>query len=444
MAKILIKNGLVINRGRAKYQDVLINQQRIEKVDNLISDPSANEIDASGRWVMPGIIDDQVHFREPGLTHKATIATESLAALMGGVTSYMEMPNTFPPATTQELLEDKFQTAEQCSAVNFSFYMGASNNNLDEVLRTNSREVCGIKAFMGSSTGNMLVDDPTTLEGLFSRAHMIIATHCEDEQTIKTNKAVYAQLGRALKPSDHPEIRSREACLKSSAFAVELARKYRARLHVLHISTLNELALFEPGPVRGKLITSEACVHHLFYNDQDYELLGNKIVCNPAIKSEVDRLAIFNAVLEDIIDVIATDHAPHSLSEKQLPYPNAPAGLPLIQYTLLMMLHHYHQGLISIERIVEKMCHAPAELFNIVDRGFIDEGKMADVVIVDPNYLTKIDDVDVAYKCGWTPLDGRTLKGRIETVIVNGIIKYHKDIVTNEANGMRLTFDREQ
>ncbi len=442
MAKLLIKNGMVVNRGVAKYQDILIINDRIAKIDGTISEHAGKVIDASGKWVMPGIIDDQVHFREPGLTHKADIASESAAAVIGGVTSFMEMPNTIPQSISRDLLEEKYAIAARTSAANYSFYMGATNANLDEVLRTDPRRVCGIKAFMGSSTGNMLVDDPQVLEALFSRAHMLVATHCEDEKTIRENKEIFKTSFYQLSPSHHPEIRSREACLRSSTLAVELARKYDTRLHVLHISTLNELALFDAGPIESKRITAEACVHHLYYNDEDYQRLGAKIVCNPAIKTETDRQAIMDAVLRDIIDVIATDHAPHTIEEKNVAYPDCPSGLPLIQYSLLMMLAHYHRDIISIEKIVEKMCHAPALLFHVVDRGYLDEGKKADVIIVDPNFINPIDNADVAYKCGWTPLDGTTLKGKVETTIVNGVIKYHQNVITSDAIGERLSFDR--
>jgi dihydroorotase len=442
MTKILIKNGLLVNRGQSKYQDILIIGDRIARIDDQIDEYVTQEIDAAGKWVIPGIIDDQVHFREPGLTHKANIASESLAGVKGGVTSFMEMPNTKPPATSQALLQDKYDIAAQSAAANYSFFMGVTNDNLEEVLKTDPKNVCGLKAFMGSSTGNMLVDNPSSLEALFSNAHMILATHCEDEQTIRNNQKLYDELERELVPQDHPEIRSREGCMKSSSMAVDLAKKYGTRLHVLHISTLNEIALFDAGPISSKHITAEACVHHLFFNDQYYEELGNLIKCNPAIKTEDDRKAIFQAVLDDRIDVIATDHAPHTWEEKSIPFRNAPSGLPLLEHTLVLMLHHYHNGAITAEKIVEKMCHAPAELFDVLDRGYLDEGKFADLVIVDPYARKTIQNEDVSYHCGWSPLAGMTFKGEVETTIINGTIKYHLGVITSDQIGRRLSFNR--
>ncbi len=439
MAKVLIKNGLIINRGKSILQDILISGGRIEKIDTDISEPHAQMIDAAGKWVMPGIIDDQVHFREPGLTYKANIYSESRAALAGGVTSFMEMPNTNPPAVTQVRLEEKYQTATQSSIVNYSFFMGATNENIEEVLKTPNKKVCGIKVFMGSSTGNMLVDDETVLNNLFSKVDMLIATHCEDEATIRNNKELYGQMP-SISPRYHPIIRSRQGCLRSSGLAVSLAKQHGTRLHVLHISTQDELFLFESGPVKDKKITAEACVHHLFFDDSYYETLGNQIVCNPAIKTAQDRASIFQAVLDDRIDVIATDHAPHLWEEKEKPYPNAPSGLPLIQHTLILMLSHYHKGAITKEKIIQKMCHAPADLFRIVDRGYLDEGAYADIVVVDPEKPVVIQNEDVRYKCGWTPLDGMEFKGCIEEVFVNGVHKFSGGEIIKEGVGERLLF----
>ena len=439
MAKVLIKSGTVINRGKSIEQDVLINNDRIERIDRDISDSTATIIDASGKWVTPGIIDDQVHFREPGLTYKADIHSESRAALAGGVTSYMEMPNTKPAAATQELLEDKYQIASLSSIVNYSFYMGATNENLEHILQTNPNNVCGVKVFMGSSTGNMLVDDTTVLEGIFSRVGMLIATHCEDEATIRGNLEKYKDTPN-LDATYHPIIRSREGCYKSSSLAVTLAKKHGTRLHVLHISTAEELELFEAGDVRDKKITSEACVHHLFFDSSYYSILGNDIKCNPAIKDISDRDAIMKALLEDRIDVIATDHAPHTREEKDKPYSSAPSGLPLIQHTLILMMDHYQKGRITPEQIVKKMCHAPADLFRIVDRGYLDEGMYADVLVVDPHKEQLISNAAVHYKCGWTPLDGMTFKGSIDEVFVNGVSKYKNGIIYELGSGQRLTF----
>ncbi len=441
MAKILIKNGLVINRELSSHQDILIKDGRIEKVAPIIDVGSDQEIDATGLWVMPGIIDDQVHFREPGLTYKADIYSESRAALAGGVTSFMEMPNTKPPAVTQSRLEDKYRIASKSAITNYSFFMGASNENIEEVLKTDATKVCGVKVFMGSSTGNMLVDNEQVLNSIFSKVDMLIATHCEDEETIRQNMAKHEGMP-ALHAGFHPIIRSREGCLKSSQLAVSLAKKHGTRLHVLHISTADELFLFEKGHVKDKLITAEACVHHLFFNDTFYDTLGNKIKCNPAIKTESDRSAIFQAVLDDRIDVIATDHAPHTLEEKNREYLSAPSGLPLIQHSLLIMLDFYHKGLISKELIVKKMSHAVADLFAISDRGYLDEGKKADITICDPQMTQSITDKDIRFKCGWSPLEGMIFKGAITHTFINGILKYKNGKILNQSPGERLTFSK--
>ena len=439
MAKVIIKSGSVINRGQTIEQDILVVDDRIERIDRDISDPTASVIDACEKWVIPGIIDDQVHFREPGLTYKADIRSESRAALAGGVTSFMEMPNTKPAAATQELLENKYQIAASSSIVNYSFFMGATNENLEEVLKTDAGNVCGVKVFMGSSTGDMLVDDETVLNGIFSRVGMLIATHCEDEATIRRNVEKYKDI-KDLNATYHPIIRSREGCYKSSSLAVGLAKKHGTRLHVLHISTAEEVMLFEPGDVKNKKITSEACVHHLFFDSSYYPTLGNDIKCNPAIKDVADRDAILQGVLDDRIDVIATDHAPHTREEKNRPYQSAPSGLPLLQHTLILMMDHYHKGRISPEMIVKKMCHAPADLFRIVDRGYLDEGMFADIVVVDPFKEKIIRNEDMLYKCGWTPLNGMTFKGSIDKVLVNGILKYSDEKVYEIISGKRLKF----
>jgi dihydroorotase len=436
MSTILIQSALLINEGQSTVQDVLIKNGRIEKIASSIDYAGqCNIINAEGQWLLPGIIDDQVHFREPGLTHKADIASESAAGVAGGVTSFMEMPNTKPPAVTQELLAQKYEIARKTSYGNYSFFMGASNDNLEEVLRTDPQKVCGIKAFMGSSTGNMLVDDPLVLERLFSSSPMLIATHCEDEATVRQNEAHYkATLGNSATADIHPELRSVEACYLSSSFAVNLAKKTGARLHVLHISTADELNLFEIGGDRKtKRITSEVCVHHLSFNAGDYAALGNKIKCNPAIKAAHHQDALWKALLEDRLDIIATDHAPHTAEEKGLHYFDAPSGLPLLQHTLYLMLNHHFDGKISMEKIVDKMCHAPADLFHIVDRGYIREGYFADLVLLNPDHSWIVQSDNILYKCGWSPLEGKTMKGKITHTWVNGQLAYDgiKPIKTN-------------
>lgn len=421
--------------------DILISDDRIQKIDNVIDTHADQEIDAEGLWVLPGIIDDQVHFREPGLTHKGDIYSESRAALAGGVTSFMEMPNTKPAATTQQELAKKYAIAAESAITNYSFYMGASNENIEEVLKTDSTQVCGVKVFMGSSTGNMLVDDEQVLDAIFSKVDMLIATHCEDEATIRENMTRYIEES-ALSASYHPIIRSREGCLISSTLAHGLAKKHGTRLHILHISTAEELALFEPGHVKDKKITSEACVHHLTFTDEDYRDLDNKIKCNPAIKSTFDRDAIWEAVLEDRIDVVATDHAPHTAEEKAKGYLEAPSGLPLVQHSLNLMLHHYHDGRIVKEKIVDKMCHAVADLFDITDRGYLDEGKKADILICDPHQPHTVSKDNIRYKCGWSPLEGHEFKGKVTHTFVNGKLKYADDKILDESPGERLLFDR--
>lgn len=443
MSTIIIKNGQIVNEGTIRTGDLLIKNERLEKIGGTIQTAEAStEIDATGKFVLPGIIDDQVHFREPGLTHKAELKTESRAAVVGGVTSYMEMPNTNPPALTQELLEQKYQRASQVSLSNYSFFMGASNDNLEEVLKTNDKTVCGVKVFMGSSTGNMLVDDQKVLEELFAKVPMLIATHCEDEATIRANMAEYKiKYGDDVPMHLHPEIRSVEGCLKSSTLAVEMAQRHNTRLHILHISTADELDLFDNSiPLEEKRITSEVCVHHLFFNADDYALKGAGIKCNPAIKDKKHQEALLPALLDDRLDIIATDHAPHTAVEKANPYFKSPSGVPLIQHTLNIMLDFYEKGKISLEKIVEKMCHAPAQCFKVDKRGYLREGYWADVVIVNPEDYLTVNKGNLLYKCGWSPLEGHTFKGNIETTIVSGHLAYHQGQFNEEKMGQRLGF----
>jgi len=445
MESILIKEGTIINRGERREGDILIRSGKIERIDSSISVNADIEIDAAGSVVMPGIIDDQVHFREPGLTHKADIASESRAAVAGGVTTFMEMPNTSPPALTQELLQKKYAIAARQSRANYSLFMGAGNDNLAEVLKTDPKRVCGIKVFMGSSTGNMLVDDAQVLEALFAQCPMLIATHCEDEATVRTNSAIYRErYGEDVPISAHPEIRSVEACLKSSSLAVELAQKYGTRLHILHLTTADELPLFRNDiPLEQKRITSEVCVHHLYFNAERYADLGTLIKCNPAIKEESHQKALFEALLDDRLDIIATDHAPHTLQEKQNTYFDAPSGLPLVQHSLNVMLEFYHRGQISLERIVEKMCHAPATCFQIRDRGYLEEGKWADVVVVNPDERWTVSKENIRAKCGWSPFEGHTFRGNVEATIVSGNLVYLHGQLLNDRPGHRLAFDRD-
>ena len=444
MSTILLRNGRIVNRGQIREGDLFIRNGRLEQVGGQLDRRAAIELDLAGKHVLPGIIDDQVHFREPGLTHKAEIYTEARAAVAGGVTSFMEMPNTRPPALTQELLADKYARAAACSLANYSFYMGVSNDNLEEVLKTDPQNVCGIKVFMGSSTGNMLVDDARVLEALFSRCPMLIATHCEDEATIKANEARYRErYGEAVPIECHPEIRSVEGCLKSSSLAVKLAREYGTRLHILHISTKDELGLFQNDlPLAEKRITAEVCVHHLFFQSGDYAEKGAQIKCNPAIKGPAHQAALFPALLDDRLDVIATDHAPHTWEEKQGTYFQAPSGLPLVQHSLNVMLDFYHQGRIGLERIVEKMCHAPAVCFQLDERGYLDEGYWADVVVVDLEREWTVGPENILYKCGWSPLSGHRFRGKVEHTIVSGHLAWSKGKFDERKWGERLTFRR--
>lgn len=442
--KILIKNASIVNEGKIEEKDILINGELIEKIEKDISEPSAQIIDAKGKYIFPGLIDDQVHFREPGLTHKGNIYSESRAAVAGGTTSFMEMPNTNPQALTQELLEDKYTIAAKNSPANYSFFMGASNDNIEEVLKTDSKQVCGVKVFMGSSTGNMLVDNEQTLTNIFSKVDMLIATHCEDEPIIKANLIKFKELyGNDMHVKYHPIIRSREACYKSSSLAVGLAKKHNTRLHVLHISTKEELDLFTNKiPLEEKRITAEACTHHLWFNDADYETKGNYIKWNPAVKSKSDGDAILAAVLDGRIDVLATDHAPHTIEEKEQNYWSAPSGGPLVQHSLMALLDFFKQGKISLEQIAEKTAHNVAKCFQIEKRGYIREGYFADLVIVDLNEKYKVTKENILYSCKWSPFEGHEFPSRIDTTIVSGRIVYDNGEVIEGISGKRLTFLR--
>ncbi|UKJ08969.1 dihydroorotase [Solitalea lacus] len=445
MSTILIKNATVVNEGKQFNADIFIKNGFIEKIGPGINIAANIEINAEGKHLLPGCIDDQVHFREPGLTHKANIASESAAAVAGGITSYMEMPNTVPNTLTQQLLEEKYQIGARNSFANYSFFMGAGNDNLEEVLKTDTKKVCGVKVFMGSSTGNMLVDNEKTLEGIFSKVPMLIATHCEDEATIRHNLEVFKEkYGEdGLKPEMHPIIRSAEACYLSSSKAVELAKKFDTRLHILHISTGIETKLFDNSvSLKDKKITAEACVHHLWFSDADYATKGNFIKWNPAVKTATDRSQIFDAVLNDHIDVIATDHAPHTIEEKELPYSKAPSGGPLVQHALTAMLEFYHQGKISLEKIVEKMAHNVAVCFQIEKRGFIREGYWADLVLVDLNSDWTVSKENILYKCGWSPFEGQEFKSKVTHTIVSGNLVYNEGVLDHHQKGQRLLFDR--
>ncbi len=442
----LLKNISVVNEGSITIMDLLIKNGRIEKIGkNLSAKEKCIEINGEGKHLLPGVIDDQVHFREPGLTHKATIYSESKAAVAGGITSFMEMPNTIPNALTGKLLEEKYALASKNSLANYSFYMGVSNDNADEVLRMNKSKVnvCGVKIFMGSSTGNMLVDKEATLNKIFSESELLIATHCEDENIIKENYQHLKKIKGELSPSDHPVIRNEEACYKSSSFAASLAKKYNSRLHILHISTKKELELFNNNiPLKEKKITAEVCVHHLHFTADDYESLGYLIKCNPAIKTSDNKAALWKALLDDQLDVIATDHAPHTLQEKQPPYENAHSGLPLVQHSLLLMLKYYKAGNISLEKIAEKMSHAVADCFKIENRGYIREGYFADLVIVDLNKKVTVKKENLLYKCGWSPFEGEIFPAAITHTFVNGNCVYVNEEWNESLKGQRLKFER--
>ena len=446
MQKYLFKDIQVVNEGKIKTQDVLVSNNRIERIDNSIDIKSAAaEIIGTGKHLFPGVIDDQVHFREPGLTHKANIYTESKAAVAGGVTSFMEMPNTVPNALTPQLLEDKYQIASATALANYSFFMGTSNNNAEEVLKMNQhkKDVCGVKIFMGASTGNMLVDSHATLDKIFRESEMLIATHCEDERIIKQNYERIKAAKGELEASDHPLIRNEEACFESSLTAIQFAKKYNSRLHILHISTEKELQLFgNMLPLKDKRITAEVCVHHLHFTADDYAQLGYKIKCNPAIKAPHNKKALWEALLDDRLDVIATDHAPHTWEEKQGSYEHAHAGLPLVQHPLLMMLYQYADGRIPLTKIAEKMSHAVADCFQIADRGYIREGYFADLVVVDLNKPYTVTKENILYKCGWSPLENFTFPASIEKTFVNGNMVYGNGVWDESVKGKRMLFNR--
>jgi dihydroorotase len=447
MSSILIKNATIINEGKTFRSDLLIIDEIISAIglSDQMSIPSGTRtIDATGLLLIPGIIDDQVHFREPGLTHKGDLHSESRAAVAGGVTSYMDMPNTNPQTISIESLNDKYRLGSENSLTNYSFYLGATNTNLDEVLKVDSSAVCGIKLFMGSSTGNMLVDNEKALKELFARTSLIIAAHCEDESIIRKNSEIYRErFGEDVPVTMHPQIRSREACFKSSSQAVNLAKEYNTRLHILHLSTADELKLFSNDlPLNQKRITGEVCVHHLWFDDSSYNDLGTFIKWNPAIKTRYDRDALINGVNNNLIDVVATDHAPHTLAEKGNSYFKSPSGGPLIQHTLVVMLELWHRKKFSFEKIVEMMCHSPAILFNIRKRGFIREGYQADLCLVNPDSPWAVSKENILYKCGWSPFEGQTFKSKVVKTIVNGTIVYDEGVINEDYRGQRLMFDR--
>ena len=443
--KKLLKNAQIINEGSLVAADVMIQGDRIVKVAKIIDDNEAQVIDLSGKFLMPGVIDDQVHFREPGLTHKGSIYSEAKAAVAGGITSFMEMPNTKPQALTQALLEDKYLIGAKDSLANYSFFMGASNENLEEVLKTDPKHVAGIKIFMGSSTGNMLVDDKQVLNDIFSKCDMLIAVHCEDEETVRKNSAqMKSEYGEDLPIRFHPIIRSEEACYKSSSMAIELANKHNTRLHILHISTDKETNLFRNDiPLNQKRITAEACIHHLWFDESSYDEKGTWIKWNPAVKSAKDKEGVWKALIDDRIDVIATDHAPHTIEEKNNTYFKAPSGGPLVQHALVAMLEFYHQGKVSLEWIVEKMCHAPAICFKVKERGFIREGYYADLVVVDLNKPWVVEKDNILYHCGWSPFKGQTFKSSVVKTFVNGNLVYDGGVFDEQHRGMRLEFNRD-
>ena len=444
MGKILIKNAIVVNEGAQLETDILLQENIILKIDKNISDENAQVIDVHGSYVLPGIIDDQVHFREPGLTHKGNILTESRAAIAGGITTYMEQPNTNPQTTTIKKLEEKFNIASQTSFANYSFLFGGTNDNLEELKRLDKKTCSGVKLFLGSSTGNMLVDDEEVLENIFNSTEMVISAHCEDETTIRENMAKYKeQFGENIPIEYHPIIRSAEACYLSSSKAIALAKKTGARLHVFHVSTGIETALFRNDiPLEEKKITAEVCIHHLWFSDEDYKNKGTLIKWNPAVKTATDRQQLWDALLDDRIDIVATDHAPHTLEEKDNVYTKAPSGGPLVQHALPAMLEKYHEGKIALEKIVEKMCHNPAKLFQIEKRGYIREGYYADLVVVDMDSPWKVDRKNVFYKCGWSPFEGVTFNSKISHTFVNGHLAYENGAFSKKRNAQRLTFNR--
>ncbi|MCH3881250.1 MULTISPECIES: dihydroorotase [Tenacibaculum] len=441
----LIKNAKIVNENTIFNGDILIENEFIKEIsESIIATDNAIIIDAKGSYLIPGMIDDQVHFREPGLTHKANIATESKAAIAGGITSFIEMPNTVPQATTQELLEDKFNIAAKDSYANYSFMFGGTNNNLEELLKTNPENVAGIKLFLGSSTGNMLVDNEAVLEKIFSSTKMVISVHCEDEATIRKNTEKYkAEFGDDIPLKYHPIIRSEEACYISSSKAIELAKKTGARLHVFHLSTAKETDLFRNDiPLEEKQITAEVCVHHLWFTDADYDTKGTHIKWNPAVKSQKDKDGLWKALLDDRIDIIATDHAPHTLEEKDNVYTKAPSGGPLVQHAIPAIFEKVKEGVLSVEKAVEKMCHNPAKIFQVKQRGFIKEGFYADLVLVDTNNSWTVSKENILYKCGWSPFEGTEFSSKITHTFVNGELMYNKGVFNEEKKGKRLTFNR--
>ena len=444
MNSYLIKNATIVNEGSSFVGDLLVENGIIKKIGSSITTNSMTVIDASGKYLIPGLIDDQVHFREPGLTHKATIDSESRAAVAGGITTFIEMPNTVPQATNQQLLQDKFNIAEKTSFANYSFMFGGTNDNLEELLKTDPKTVAGIKLFLGSSTGNMLVDNLEVLEKIFSSTKLIISVHCEDEETIKKNTAEHkAQYGEHIPIELHPVIRSEEACYLSSSRAIELAKKTGARLHVFHVSTAKETTLFRNDiPLEEKQITSEVCVHHLWFSDQDYKEKGTHIKWNPAVKTVADRQGLWKALLDDRLDIIATDHAPHTLEEKSNSYLKAPSGGPLVQHALLALLEKVSEKVISIEKLVEKACHNPAIIFQIENRGFIREGYYADLVLIDLKAPQTVCKENILYKCGWSPFEGTTFSSSVTHTFVNGVLIYHEGVFNNEVKGKRITFNR--
>jgi dihydroorotase len=444
MSRTCIRNAKMVNEGKITETDLIINGNFIEKIGNNLTGNFDEEINANGLHLFPGLIDDQVHFREPGLTHKAEIYTEAKAAVAGGITSYMEMPNTVPNTLTQELLEEKYKRASEVSLANYSFFMGASNDNIDEVLKTNPKNVCGVKIFMGSSTGNMLVDSRETLDNIFSKSKLLIAVHCEDEATIRKNLAeAKEKYGDHIDITMHPVIRNAEACYRSSSLAVELAKKYNTRLHILHISTAIETSLFRNDiPLKEKRITAEACIHHLWFCDEDYKTKGNRIKWNPAVKSSEDRAEIWKALLDGRIDVIATDHAPHTIEEKEKNYTAAPSGGPLVQHSLPALIEFFQQGKITLEKIAEKAAHNVADCFQIEKRGFIREGYFADLVLIDINAKQKVTKENILYKCGWSPFEGEELHGVVKHTFVSGNHTYNQGKFDETNKGKRLEFNR--
>ena len=443
MTDWVLKEATVVNEGRRFVADVAIGDGRIERIGSGLGAVGAQEIALAGSWLLPGMIDDQVHFREPGLEHKGDIASESRAAAAGGITSVMEMPNCDPQTVDNAALLDKHARATGRAMTNFAFYLGATNDNLEAIKAVDVAKACGVKVFMGASTGNMLVDDERALEGIFAHSPLLVATHCEDTPTILANEAAAAaRFGDDIPFAEHPRIRSVDACYKSSSLAVALAKKHGTRLHVLHITTAKELDLFTPGPLSGKRITAEACVHHLFFNDTWYAALGADLKCNPAVKSRADQRAIKQAVKEDRIDVVATDHAPHTRQEKAQPYLAAPAGLPLVQHALPTMIEHVKAGELTIEQVAHKTAHAPAQLFGVRERGFVREGYWADLVAIDPHGQTVVDDEPLYAKCGWTPFRGMTFRSRITHAFVNGALAWNNGRFAEKPLGMALEFDR--